>query len=144
MLVFFIGSMGAKRTNQTAIEAGTLPLSRSRRRSQMAWRKLRTQVMTEFYLDLKYSKRQNSKQEKTHCLSLSSYSKSRISNSLCPICATRQFDRHAFFRDRSRMMVQRTPHLSASESAMIHLLFSLRLQGKGPCSSFRMSLRLTS
>ena len=81
---------------------------------------------------------------KTDCLSLSSYSKSRISSSLCPICATRQFDRHALFRDRSRMMVQRTPHLSASESAMIHLLFSLRHQGKGPCSSFCMSLRLTS
>lgn len=28
----------------------------------MAWRKLETQVMTDFYLDLKYSKRQNSKQ----------------------------------------------------------------------------------
>lgn len=145
MLVFFIGSMGVKRTNQTAIEAGTLPLSQSRRRSQMAWRKLQTQViMTDFYLDLKDSKRQNSNQEKTDCLSLSSYSKSRISSLLCPICATRQFDRHALFRDRSRMMVQRTPHLSASESAMIHLLFSLRHQGKGPCSSFCMSLRLTS
>lgn len=39
-LVILMGSMGMKRTNQTAIEAGTLPLSRSRRRSQMAWRKL--------------------------------------------------------------------------------------------------------
>lgn len=39
--------------------------------------------------------------------------------------------------------MQQTPHLSANESAMIRLLFSLRHQGKGPCSSFCMSLRLT-
>lgn len=77
----------------------------------------------------------------TDCQFLSSYSKSRISSSLCPICGTLQFDRLELLRDRSSLMAQRTLHLSTSESAMVHLLFSLRHQGKGPCSSFWMSLR---
>lgn len=136
-------SMGLKRTNQTAIEAGTLPLIQSRQRSQMAWRKLQAKVMTDFYRDLKVIIKAKSRAGKTDYLCLSSYSKSRIWSSLCPICWTRQFDRHALFRDRSRMLVQRTPHLLAIESAMIHLLLFLRHQGKGPCSSFCMSLWLT-
>lgn len=142
MLVFVMGSMGVKENqpnNHRRRDTPTEPVS------------AKIPDGVEKTVDASYNgllsgfevfKKKKVKAGKTDCLSLSSYSKSRISSSLCPICATRQFDRHALFRDRS-MMVQRTPHLSASESAMIHLLFSLRHQRKGPCSSFCMSLRLT-